>query len=344
MTTFQKQLSTLITSIVEKRTTIACLSCVMIDAKAKTIGMTDLDIFATISNAPITGKGKCLVDAYALQKIAAATKKTFSIAMTDEGIDVNSDGDTYKITSEHKTEDFPMLDAGEEKSRAKSVPLSMFKVGFSASTEQTRYYLNGVYLHNSEGGLTAVATDGHRLAVRKSALDVQGDFGVIVPNKSVKAIQRIFAGNVDIALTTKERLSIESEGISFYSRLIDGSFPDYQRVIPQSSDETLTLDMDSKEVGRICGKTGIVDGHAVHMFGGSTGWWLRLKGGKSTLEKKLSETKLPKTFEVGFNANYMSDIVDDMEGDTFHMHVNDPSAPLRIVANDNLYVLMPMRV
>jgi DNA polymerase-3 subunit beta len=345
---FHKELASLIPLIVEKKATIPVLTCVLVNAKEKTIMGTDLDMFAILRNAPITGKDSIVVDAYTLQGIAKGTKKEFAMAITKDGLQVISDGDTYTLESQTEVENFPVAVYGNAETTAKDMPLSLFKVSVCSSTEETRYYLNGVNLNAAGQTMHAVATDGHRLALRNADITINGDGfakkkNIIVPNKAVKAIQKLFTDKIDMSLTDKQRFTIEQGNIQLVSKLIDGNFPDYERVIPQEKNATSIIEVDGKEMARLCGKITVVDGHQAHLFGGADGYWLRLKGKKSTVEKKLSDIKVNK-FEVGFNAGYMEDLIDNMENKSFSMRMIDPSSPIRITNDNNLYVLMPMRI
>lgn len=345
---FHKELATMISAVVERHTSIPVLMGVLIDPAKKTITMTDMDSFAIIHNAPVTGKGKFVANAWAVRDIAKNTKKSFAMAITEKGMSIESDGDTYTLEAHDIADNFPELLQRDIESTVKNLPLDIFKVGFASSTEETRYYLKGVHLNQNGKEFNAVATDGHRLAVRTLELDVTGDgfkkeHNVIVPTKAVIAIQKLFSDTIALSLTKYQQFLIKQGDITYISKLVDGNYPDYQRVIPDETKATSSIIINGKELARLCSKQKIVDGRHIHMFGGSDGYWVRLKGEKSTIEKKLSEEKVNK-FDIGYNASYMEDIIDDMEKKEFTMRLIDSSSPIRIENGRNLYVLMPVRM
>ena len=343
-----KTISNTIKSITDKKATIKALECVLIDATQKELTATDLDIMAVVSGIPITGNGKMLVNGYALQKIVATTKKTLEMSVTDKGLKVISDGDEYTVDSGLSPDNFPVMTASPEiTTTLKNVPLVIFNTVCASSTEETRYYLKGVFLETEGGIFRTVATDGHRLAMREMAVTMTGkaltmDDSVIVPRKTVHALQTIFAGQIDINIAGSKAI-FATGNVTIISKLIDLRFPDYRRVIPSGHD--VTIDIDGKELARILGKKGVVEVKGVEMFGGATGYWVRLDGDKSMLEKKMSEVP-SKIFKIRFNASYMEDIIADMANKSFKAHISETHSPIKIESSDegSMYVLMPIRV
>jgi DNA polymerase-3 subunit beta len=257
--------------------------------------------------------------------------------------------------------DFPDLAAGDMTHKfalaAKDLKRLIDKTQFAISTEETRYYLNGIYLHTAGSGksatLRAVATDGHRLAQSDLALPsgAAGMPGVIVPRKTVIEVQRLIEDSeAEIAVqlsTAKVRFSIG--GVLLTSKLIDGTFPDYARVIPTGNDKELVV--DKKDFEAAVDRVSTVSserGRAVK---------LSLAGGKLVLSvtnpdsgsatEELEAEYDADPIDIGFNSRYLLDIAAQLDGEAAVLKLADPGSPTLIQdkgAKDALYVLMPMRV
>ena len=230
------------------------------------------------------------------------------------------------------------------------------KTRFAISTEETRYYLNGIFLHVSDEAqpvLKAAATDGHRLA-RVTVPRPDGASGmpdVIVPRKCVGELRKLLDevdGTVGVSLSaSKIRFDLGTAILT--SKLIDGTFPDYSRVIPTGNDKLLKLDPKSFMDG--------VDRVATIASEKTRAVKMSLERDKITLSvtspengtaaEEVSGDYGADAFDIGFNARYLMDILGQIEGDTVEVHLADAAAPTLIRENDKapaLYVLMPMRV
>jgi DNA polymerase III subunit beta len=231
------------------------------------------------------------------------------------------------------------------------------KTRFAISTEETRYYLNGIYLHEAESDgkatLRAVATDGHRLAQVELPLPsgAKGMPGVIVPRKTVQELAKLVEdadGEVRIELSSS-KIRVSAGRVVLTSKLIDGTFPDYERVIPQGNDKRLEVDNASfkQAVDRVSTLSSD-KGRAVK---------LALTDGKLTLSVNNPESGSATEelvvdygfdpLEIGFNARYLIDISDQLDSETAEFLLADPGSPtmVRDVKDASaLYVLMPMRV
>jgi DNA polymerase-3 subunit beta len=257
--------------------------------------------------------------------------------------------------------DFPDLAAGDLPHRfalpAGDLKRLIDKTQFAISTEETRYYLNGIFFHTLDAGngpvLRAVATDGHRLArvEMPAPQGAQGMPGVIVPRKAVAEIQKLVENGeeaIDIELSSaKVRLTFG--GVVLTSKLIDGTFPDYQRVIPQGNDKQLVVERAdfAKAVDRVS-TISSERGRAVK---------LALNEGRLTLSvnnpdsgsatEEIEVDYDAPALDIGFNARYLLDITSQLDGDTALFKLADPGSPTLIQDRDGapaLYVLMPMRV
>jgi DNA polymerase-3 subunit beta len=231
------------------------------------------------------------------------------------------------------------------------------KTQFAISTEETRYYLNGIYLHalESEGRslLRAVATDGHRLARvdTNAPKGAAGMPGVIVPRKAVAEIQKLLEdGEAEVLVElSSTKIRVSAGDVVLTSKLIDGTFPDYQRVIPAGNDKLLTVDKGdfaasvdrvstiSTERGRAV-KLSVSEGRMVLSV-------TNPDSGSATEEIEVEYDAAP--LDIGFNARYLMDIAAQIDSETALLKLADPGSPTVIQEKEGasaLYVLMPMRV
>jgi len=227
------------------------------------------------------------------------------------------------------------------------------KTRFAISTEETRYYLNGIFLHVSDDVLKAAATDGHRLA-RVTIARPDGAEGmpdIIVPRKCVAELRKLLEevdGSVAVSLSaSKIRFTLGHAVLT--SKLIDGTFPDYNRVIPTGNDKLLRIDPKGFMQG--------VDRVATIASEKTRAVKMALDRDRITLsvtspENGTAAEEVPgeyssANFEIGFNAKYLTDILNQIESDLVEVHLADAAAPTLIRESDKaeaLYVLMPMRV
>ncbi len=353
-------------SVVERRNTIPILSNVKIEAGDAQLGLNatdmDLDIVETVS-AAVDQAGATTAPAHTLYEIVRKLPDGAQVEIetgTDNQMILRAGRSVFRLSC-LPTEDFPVLGAGE---LPHQFPLPVHdlktlidRTRFAISTEETRYYLNGVYVHVAEREgvrvLRAVATDGHRLAsaeapLPKGAEDIPG---VIVPRKAVAELRKIIdesAGEVYVGLSeTKVRFSVD--GVVMTSKLIDGTFPDYERVIPAGNDKKLSVDRKllTDAVDRVSAISS-EKSRAVKMTlsNGS------LKLSASSPEHGLAEEELEVDYagdslEIGFNSAYLMDITRQIEGDMTELSMADAASPTVLRESDDqsaLFVLMPMRV
>jgi DNA polymerase-3 subunit beta len=351
-------------SVVERRNTIPILSNVLIEATADGLRLmaTDLDlqIVETVA-AQVETTGATTVSAHTLFDIARKLPEGSQVSITAaEGkMQIVAGRARFNLQTLPR-EDFPVIAEGELPTRfdlpAETLKQIIDKTRFAISTEETRYYLNGIFLHVSDDAtpvLKAAATDGHRLA-RVTVPRPDGAEGmpdVIIPRKCVGELRKLLDevdGSVDVSLSpTKVRFGMGTAILT--SKLIDGTFPDYSRVIPTANDKLLKIDPRSFEEG--------VDRVATIASEKTRAVKMSLDRDKITLSVTSPEngtaaeevpgdyTALP--FDIGFNARYLLDILGQIEGDLVEVHLADAAAPTLIRENDKaaaLYVLMPMRV
>jgi len=352
-------------SVVEKRNTIPILSNVQIEAVDGALALTATDLDLAVveqTSAMIEQTGATTVPAHTMHDIVRKLPDGAQIGLTlaEQRLRMDAGRSHFTLACLPK-EDFPVMSEGEMPHRfslpAADLKRLIDKSRFAISTEETRYYLNGIYLHvadsEGEGTLRAVATDGHRLArVELTVPDgAAGMPGVILPRKTVAEIRKLleeFDGAVELALSdTKLRFTFDSAVVT--SKLIDGTFPDYSRVIPTGNDRTLTVDCT--------GFAEAVDRVSTISSEKSRSVKLSLESDKLTLSvtspeagsatEELAASYSDEPMEIGFNARYLLDILDQIEGETAELRLADSASPTVIVdpsSDSALYVLMPMRV
>jgi DNA polymerase-3 subunit beta len=353
--------------VVERRNTIPVLSNVLLRAEGGKLSLkaTDLDIEVTEAiDAETQGAGSTTVPAHVLHDIVRKLPDGAQVSLEQSGdtsqLTLRSGRSRFSLQALPDS-DFPDLAAGQLghsfEVAAGELKRLIEKTQFAISTEETRYYLNGIYLHavETEAGtvLRAVATDGHRLAQADTPAPkgASGMPGVIVPRKTVSEIQKLLAdstGEVSVELSTaKIRFSVGA--VVLTSKLIDGTFPDYNRVIPTKNEKRLTVELGdfAKSVDRVS-TISSERGRAVKLAIGDGRLVLSVNNpdaGQATEELTVDYSDSP--LEIGFNAKYLLDIAQQLDGDTALLKLAEPGSPTLILDRDgasNLYVLMPMRV
>ena len=351
-------------SVVERRNTIPILSNVLIEAGEDGIRLmaTDLDLQINETvEANVTESGSTTVPAHTFFDIVRKLHEGSQVELiAAEGrMQVNAGRARFTLATLPR-DDFPVIAEGELPTRfelpAGTLRQIIDKTRFAISTEETRYYLNGIYLHVSDEAqpvLKAAATDGHRLArgTVPRPEGAQGMPGVIIPRKCVGELRKLLDevdGTVQISLSdSKIRFGLGNAVLT--SKLIDGTFPDYSRVIPTANDKLLKLDPRAFEEG--------VDRVSTIASERTRAVKMALDRDRVTLsvtspENGTAAEEVPadygnEGFEIGFNAKYLMDILNQIEGDLVEVHLADAAAPTLLRENDKapaLYVLMPMRV
>jgi DNA polymerase-3 subunit beta len=352
-------------SVVERRNTIPILSNVLIEAEEEgglRLMATDLDLQINETvEANVTDPGATTVPAHTLFEIVRKLPEGSQVELiAAEGrMQVNAGRARFTLATLPR-DDFPIIAEGELPTGfelpAATLRQIIDKTRFAISTEETRYYLNGIYVHVSDDAqpvLKAAATDGHRLArvTVPRPEGAQGMPGVIIPRKCVGELRKLLDevdGSVQVSLSdSKIRFGLGNAVLT--SKLIDGTFPDYSRVIPTANDKLLKIDPRSFEEG--------VDRVSTIASERTRAVKMALDRDRVTLsvtspENGTAAEDVPadygsESFEIGFNARYLLDILGQIEGDAVEVHLADAAAPTLLRENDKapaLYVLMPMRV
>ena len=349
-------------SVVERRNTIPILSNVLIEARddgSIRLMATDLDLQVDESiQANVATAGATTVSAHTLFDIVRKLPDGSQVEINAaEGKMQLSAGRARFNLSTLPRDDFPVIAEGELPTRfelpAATLRQIIDKTRFAISSEETRYYLMGIFVHVADDKLKAAATDGHRLA-RVTVDRPEGAEGmpdVIIPKKCVGELRKLLdevEGTVEVSLSaTKVRFGLGSAILT--SKLIDGTFPDYNRVIPTGNDKLLKLDPKSFSAGVDRVSTIASEKtRAVKMSVDRDKVTLSVTSPESgTATEEIAADYGSDNLEIGFNARYLLDILGEIDGDTVEVHLADAAAPTLLRENDKsnaLYVLMPMRV
>ena len=353
-------------SVVERRNTIPILSNVKVEARDGRLHLNatdmDLDISESV-DAEVTGPGETTAPAHTLYEIVRKLPDGSQVELEtgeDSLVTLRSGRSRFTLSC-LPTEDFPVMSGGDlpQQFRLPAGELRglIDRTRFAISTEETRYYLNGIYLHAAQRDgvdvLRAVATDGHRLASVEMPLPegAAGMPGVIVPRKTVGELRKLIdetGEDVTVALSeTKIRFSFDDAVLT--SKLIDGTFPDYERVIPSDNDKI--LDVDCRQFAEAVDRVSAIStekSRAVKLAVAPGNLVLSANSpdnGSASEELEVSYTA--EAMEIGFNSRYVLDITQQIEGETAQFVMSDSASPtiIREVGDTSaLYVLMPMRV
>lgn len=353
-------------SIVERRGTIPVLGNVKLQAAdgKLTLTGTDMDVALTEKVAcDIKKEGAVTVPAHTFYDIMRKLPDGAQVDISDkEGsrVVIKCGQSKFNLAT-LPVDEFPAMTDGEfahEFTLGSADCKSLLeKPAYAMSTEETRYYLNGIYFHaaQSEGVdvLRTVATDGHRLARTEVALPsgAKGMPGVIIPRKTIQELRKILEGadsEVSISVSeTKIRFVYNSAVLT--SKLIDGNFPDYDRVIPSGNDKM--MEVECKQFSSAVDRVSIITSErsrAVKVSLGANSVLFTANSseqGTATEEIKVSYSSDP--IEIGFNSRYMLEMMQQIEGDIVQMFFNDAASPVLVKDTSDagsLYVIMPMRV
>ena len=363
-------------SIVERRTTIPILSNVLMLAGDGKLDLTatDLDIAVRESAAAaISQAGSTTVAAHTLhdivRKLPEGAQVEFSLAPDNDRLSLKAGRSQFHLAC-LPAGDFPAMDAPGDKAASGTADAAVQfvitagdlrrlidKTRFAISTEETRYYLNGIYLHVAQTSgikmLRAVATDGHRLARVELPAPGGADAmpGIILPRKAVLELHKLIEGVTgDVAVkVTPVRIRFEFDHVTLSSKLIDGTFPDYTRVIPTTNDKL--MEVPNQQLRQAVDRVATISSEksrAVKVNLGKNQMTVSAKNpdqGSATEELAVTYASTP--IEIGFNARYLLDVASQIDGENAIFEFFDAHSPalIRDSGDDSAqYVLMPMRV
>ena len=354
-------------SVVERRNTIPILANVLIEADGDSVQFraTDLDI-EVVDRGPaqVERTGSTTVSAVTLHEIVRKLPDGALVSLTDDGasgrLTVEAGRSNFALATLPK-EDFPVMASSEYScnfsAKAPELRRLFDKSKFAISTEETRYYLNGVYMHvsDADGGqvLRCVATDGHRLARIDSDLpDGAGTMpGIIVPRKTVGELRKLLDDDeTEIAVSVSEtKVRFATPDITLTSKVIDGTFPDYSRVIPTGN--TRKLEVDASEFAQAVDRVATVSSErsrAVKLSLDEDRLVLSVNAPDSgAAEEELAVAYGDDKLDIGFNAKYLLEIASQVDRENAVFLFNSSGDPtLMREGNDTsaVYVVMPMRV
>lgn len=345
---------------VEAKSTIPILANFHIKADGKSLAVrgTNLDIETAFEvDATVKTPGSITVPAHLLFGILRKLPEgaVIKCKLDKETLTLKSGRSRFTLQTLPDT-DFPDLQAGDLPIKfgmpGEAVRNMLKKVSFAISTEETRYYLNGIHLHPTEDALVAVTTDGHRLAkhdmpMPEGAAELPP---IIIPRKTCQLLQGFTEKAENVAFEcSKSKIKITVGDVTMISKLIDGTFPDYTRVIPTSNeklakvsrawlhsavDRVATISTERGRATKLSFKAGKLALEVVNPDCGSATEEIEIEYGAEPID-------------IGFNSRYLMDICANIGGDEVNIKLGDPGSPtLFLPAGDvsSLYVLMPMRV
>ncbi|MBB5515456.1 DNA polymerase-3 subunit beta [Rubricella aquisinus] len=354
-------------SVVERRNTIPILANVLIEADGDAIHLraTDLDI-EVLDKAPamVERAGATTVAAHTLHEIVkklpdGATVSLIANAETGR-LEVHAGRSNFSLATLPR-DDFPVMGTADYPCnfsiKAPVLRRLFDKAKFAVSTEETRYYLNGVYMHAADGPngatLRCVATDGHRLARIDADLPDGADTlpGVIVPRKTVGELGKLLSDDdMIIAVSVSEtKVRFATPDITLTSKVIDGTFPDYTRVIPK--DNPNRLEVDAKEFASAVDRVSTVSSErsrAVKMALDEDRLILSVNApDMGAADEEIAVAYDADRLEIGFNAKYLIEIAGQVDRENAVFHFNTSGDPTLVREGDDesaIYVVMPMRV
>ncbi len=352
--------------IVDKKNTLPILSNILIEAKNNTLilSSTDMDI-SIVENlkCDVLEDGTTTTNSQMLYDIVRKLDDTCELEIISNNgklLTLRANDSRFSLACLPK-EDFPIIDQTNKGVNLKINSNVLFKLidktRFAISNEETRYFLNGLYFNvieeNNTTNLTLVGTDGHRLAKSSYVIEKKIDqvTGVIIPKKTINELSKLLSDlDEDIEIiVSPSKIIFLIENLVFVSKLIDGTFPDYKRVIPKDNSNSLEVNRSSllSAVDRV--STIANDKSPVIKF-------KLLKGiinlntvnnNNSTATEDLNLKYDGDEFEIGFNSKYIMDIVNNLEDEMVTLNLKDGSSPITAQEKSNpnlIYVLMPMRV
>lgn len=353
-------------SVVERRNTIPILSNVLFKADGDSLSMTTTDMDLEINEsvaAKVERPGATTAPAHTLhdivRKLPDGTDVTLEVDAAGNSMTVKSGRSTFKLSC-LPTSDFPEIGNAQLPSSF-TIPAAELRnlidrTKFAMSTEETRYYLNGIYVHavdvDGTKVLRAVATDGHRLARFEMPLPAgsEGMPGVIVPRKTINELRKLLdeaADAIKVSLS-ESKIRFSFDHIDLTSKLIDGTFPNYEQVIPTKNDKVVEVNAKifSNAIDRV---STISDGKSRAVKIALNGKTMTLsanspEAGSATEDLEVNSND---NMEIGFNARYLLDITSQLEGDGCRITLADSASPTIIqdaADSSALYVLMPLRV
>ena len=347
---------------VEKKNTIPVLQNIKIEAKDDKVILlaTDMDILVTSSfESDMKTSGSTTVPAQMFFDIVRKIPDGSSVMISQDSptiMQIKSGKSKYSLPCIDASE-FPNLSEGELSAEieveAEKFAKMIDKTRFAISNDETRYYLNGLFLQalqkDSGFELRTIATDGHRLALSFLVSDLKEPFGVILPKKSVAEIRRIIDGSKKVKIAvSRVKIKITTDQATIVSKLIDGEFPDYDKVLPKNNTQIAVINRRNffDCVDRV--STVATDKHrSVKLIieNGKMSLQVNTNDGSFAYEE-LDVNYSGERIETGFNSRYLLDIIGQIDKEELLMRFKDGASPALIEAKDmsSVFVIMPVRI
>ena len=350
--------------VIEKRSTLPILSNILLDVSNSklTITATDLDlIFVTeIKDIEIQEEGKTTTTSSILydiiRKFSSGKKINFSFSGENK-LQLESDKSIFHLNC-IKYSEFPVTDENFNDNqfdiKAKSLLKLLNKCKFSMSNDETRHYLSGIFIHQTQiedkNFLTAVSTDSHRMSISKVRLSDKIDFDpIILPKKTIFQLCSLledFEGDVKIS-NIKSKIKFELNNSFLISKLIDGKFPNYIQVIPKNNEKKLEIDLNLflNSVDRVASVSfDKKDGVKFNLTKDRLN--LSVNNTNSGDGKESLNVKFDHDLDISFNSRYLLDVASQLDGDKIEMFLNETGSPALIKDPsdfDSIFVVMPMK-
>ena len=352
--------------IVDKKNSLPILSNILIEAEKNKIllSSTDMDISIVESlDCDVVEDGSTTINAQILYDIVRKLDDNSQVEIISNNgkiLTLRANGSRFSLSCLPK-EDFPIIEQNNDGAKIKLNSKILYKLidktKFAISNEETRYFLNGLYLsinkENDKTNVTLVGTDGHRLAKFSHTIEqvIDNIAGVIIPKKTILELSKLLSDidqEIEIIISSN-KIIFYIEKLVFISKLIDGSFPDYKRVIPSDNNNNIEVNREKllAAVDRVStianDKSPVIKFKLLkNMINLNT-----VSNDNSTATEDLKLNYDGDDLEIGFNSKYIMDIVNNLEDETITIKLKDGSSPIiaQEKSNSNLvYVLMPMRV
>ncbi len=350
--------------VIEKRSTLPILSNVLLDVSngKLTITATDLDLIFIhqISNIEILEEGKTTTSSSIMydivRKFSSGKKINFS-SPSDNKLQLESDKSLFNLNCINASE-FPLTDENFNENefviKSKELLKLLNKCKFSVSNDETRHYLSGIFLHQTQIEdkifLTAAATDSHRMSISKIRLKNKIEFEpIILPKKTIFQLCSIledFDGDIKIS-NIKSKIKFEINDSILISKLIDGKFPNYIQVIPKENQKKLEIDLKSflNSVDRVA-SVSLDKKDGVKFSLSKDTLNLSVNNANSGDGKESLIVKFDHELDISFNSRYLIDVASQLNGEKIEIYLKDTGLPALIKDPsdfDSIYVVMPMK-
>ncbi len=350
--------------VIEKRSTLPILSNILLDVKDSklTITATDLDLIFIhqINNIEVLEEGNTTTVSSTIYDIVRklSSGKKINLTLNDASkLHLESEKSIFNLNCLSPSE-FPLTDENFNNNqftiKSKQFLKLLNKCKFSVSNDETRHYLSGIYIHQTEVEdkkyLTAVATDSHRMSISKIRLDQKIEFEpIILPKKTIFQLCNLlenFDGDVKIS-NIKSKIKFELNNSVLISKLIDGKFPNYIQVIPKNNQKKLEVDLKPflNSVDRVASVSlDKKDGVKFNLVKDNLN--LSVNNTNSGDGKETLGVKFEHELEISFNSRYLIDVASQLDGEKIEMFFNDTASPVLIKDPgdfDSIFVVMPMK-